>query len=100
MELMRYLRSILWIFLFFFFLGFAIKNSDTVVVRYFLGWEWHAALSLVVLVFFVAGAVLGVLAGMTSLYHQRRELAQLRRELHAGGASPQPQDAHPGRQLP
>jgi len=96
---MRYLRWILWILLFSFFFGFAIKNSDPVVVRYFLGWEWQAALSLVALVFFAAGAVLGVLAGMTSLYHQRRELAQLRRELHAGRASQQAQDAYPERQL-
>jgi lipopolysaccharide assembly protein A len=99
MELMRYLRWILWIFLFLFFLGFAIKNSDSVVVRSFLGWEWHSALSLVVLVSFVAGVVLGVLAGMTSLYHQRRELIQLRRELQTGRTAAQPQDADPERQL-
>ena len=95
---MRYLRLILGIVLFFVFLGFAIKNSDTVVVRYFLGWEWHAALSLVLLVFFTGGAVLGALAAMSTLYHRRRELAQLRRELHAARASPA-QDAHPERQL-
>ncbi|HTO43725.1 MAG TPA: LapA family protein [Burkholderiales bacterium] len=96
---MRYLRLILGIVLFLVFLGFAIKNSDTVVLRYFLGWEWHAALSLVLLVFFTAGAVLGVLAAMSTLQHRRRELAQLRRELHAARAAPQAQDAHPERQL-
>jgi uncharacterized integral membrane protein len=96
---MRYLRWILRVLLFLLLLGFAIKNTDTVVVRYFLGWEWHAPLSLVLLVLFVAGAVLGVLAGMAALYHQRRELAQLRRELHAGRAALQPQDAHPERRL-
>ena len=96
---MRYLRLILGIVLFFVFLGFAIKNSDTVVVRYFLGCEWHAALSLVLLVFFTGGAVLGVLAATSALYHRRRELAQLRRELHAARAAPHAQDGHPERQL-
>ena len=51
---MRYLRWILRILLFLVLLGFAIKNTDPVVVRYFLGWEWHAPLTLVLLVFFAA----------------------------------------------
>jgi len=36
---------------------------------------------------------------MSTLYHRRRELAQLRRELHAARAAPPAQDAHPERQL-
>jgi putative membrane protein len=96
---MRYLHWILRILLFVLLLGFAIKNTDPVVVRYFLGWEWHASLSLVLLVFFVAGAGLGVLAGATWAYHQRRELLQLRRELRARQPAAEPADRAPERRL-
>jgi lipopolysaccharide assembly protein A len=96
---MRYLRWILRILLFAVLLGFALKNTDPVVVRYFLGWEWHAPLALVLLMFFVAGAALGVLAGFTWLYDQRRELLQLRREQSARQAAPEPAQAQPERRL-
>jgi uncharacterized integral membrane protein len=65
--------------LFLLFLGFGLKNTEQVAVRYFLGHEWRAPLSLVLLVFFGAGAVLGVLASLGVAYRQRRELASLRR---------------------
>jgi lipopolysaccharide assembly protein A len=94
---MRYLRWILRILLFAILLGFTIKNTDPVVVRYFLGWQWHAPLALVLLVFFVSGAVLGVLAGFTWLYDQRRELLQLRREQSARQGAPEPGHAPPER---
>ncbi|HEX7465230.1 MAG TPA: lipopolysaccharide assembly protein LapA domain-containing protein, partial [Usitatibacter sp.] len=61
---MRYLRWILRSVLFLLLLGFAIKNTDPVVVRYFLGWEWRAPLTLVLLIFFAGGAGLGALAGV------------------------------------
>ena len=96
---MRYLHWILRILLFVVLLGFALKNTDPVVVRYFLGWEWHASLSLVLLVFFVAGAGLGVLAGAAWAYHQRREVLRLQRELRAGQPSGEPVDRAPARRL-
>ena len=94
---MRYLRWILRILLFLVLFGFAIKNTDPVVVRYFLGWEWHAPLTLVLLVFFAAGAALGALAGVGWLYNQRRELLHLRRELRNRHPVIEPPDA--GRRL-
>ena len=97
MELMRYLRWILWILVFVLLFGFAIKNTDVVAVHYFLGWEWRPPLSLVLFVFFAAGAVLGVLAGTVALYRQRRELVELRREQRAMQAASQTQDARPER---
>ena len=96
---MRYLHWILRILLFLVLLGFAIKNTDPVVVRYFVGWEWHAPLVLVLLVFFVAGAVLGVMAAVAWLYHQRRELLQLRRERRARQPEAGLPDAQPERRL-
>lgn len=94
---MRYLRWILRSVLFLLLLGFAIKNTDPVVVRYFLGWEWRAPLTLVLLIFFAGGAGLGALAGVGWLYNQRRELLQLRRELRARQPVVEPPEA--GRRL-
>jgi putative membrane protein len=94
---MRYLRWILWILLFVLLFGFALKNTDAVVVRYFLGWEWRPPLSLALFVFFAAGVVLGVLAGTVALYRQRRELVELRREQRARQAASQTRDAQPER---
>ena len=90
---MRYLRWILRILLFLVLFGFAIKNTDPVVVHYFLGWEWHAPLTLVLLVFFAGGAALGALAGVGWLYNQRRELLNLRRELRNRHPVIEPPDA-------
>ena len=51
---MRYLSWLFGFVLFLLALGFAVKNSDTVVVHYYLGYQWQASLVLVMLVFFVA----------------------------------------------
>lgn len=96
---MRYLFWILRIFLFLLLLGLAMKNTDPVAVRYFLGWEWRAPLSLVLFVFFIIGAALGVLAGAAWLYRQRREVALLRRELNARQAALSSTDRGPERRL-
>ena len=87
---MRYLRWIVWLVLFVFLLGFGFKNTELVSVHYFLGWEWQAPLVLVVFEFFVAGAVLSVMAGAAWLYRHRREVIQLRRELRQRQMPPGP----------
>lgn len=79
--MMRYLHWLLRIVLFVLLLGFAIKNTDPVVVRYFLRWEWHAPLSLVLLLFFIAGAVLGLAGGAGWAFRERRELLRLRSQV-------------------
>ncbi|BBP04588.1 hypothetical protein TPL01_17520 [Sulfuriferula plumbiphila] len=80
---MRYLGWILKGVLFILLLGFAIKNSDVVTLSYYLGYEWQAPLVLILLMFFVAGAVVGVAACMGYLFRQRRELARLRKDAEA-----------------
>ncbi|BBP01149.1 LapA family protein [Sulfuriferula nivalis] len=76
--LMRYLGGGLKLILFIFLLGFAVKNSEVVTLRYYLGYEWHMPLILVILIFFVVGAGMGVAASLTYLFRQRRELLALR----------------------
>ena len=78
---MKYLIWGLRALLFVFFLGFAIKNDEPVVLRYFLGFEWHASLIVVLLLFFAAGTAIGMLAILGSLLRQRKEIAALRNEL-------------------
>ncbi|MFO1403512.1 MAG: LapA family protein [Azonexus sp.] len=58
---------------------FAVANTEPVAVRFVLGQVWHAPLVIVLLLFFSAGALLGVLSMLTILYRQRREIARLKR---------------------
>lgn len=80
---MRYLGWILKGALFILLLGFAVKNSDVVTLSYYLGYQWQAPLVLIILMFFVAGAVVGVAACMGYLFRQRRELTRLRKDAQA-----------------
>lgn len=80
---MRYLSWILRLLLFVLLLGFALKNSDPVSVRFYLDSQWNASLALVVLVFFGIGAAAGVIACFAYIFRQRREILQLRKELRA-----------------
>jgi uncharacterized integral membrane protein len=76
------MRALSWIaklLLFLLLLGFALKNTEPVAVRYFLGQEWRAPLSLVLLLTFGAGAALGVAAVFGVAWRLRRELDAQRR---------------------
>jgi len=86
---MRYISWALRIFLFLLLFGFALKNTDPVVVRFYLGSQWEAPLAMVVLVFFGVGAVAGVASCLTYVYRQRREVLQLRKEARAKPTVPE-----------
>jgi lipopolysaccharide assembly protein A len=86
---MRYLSWTFRLLLFVLLFGFALKNSDPVVVRFYLGAHWEASLALVVLVFFGIGAAAGVVACFAYIYRQRREILQLRKELRAMPGPPE-----------
>ncbi len=79
---MRYLTWLLRIFLFLVLLGFAVKNDQPVVLRYFFGYEWQASLVVALLLFFAMGVGIGILALLGNIFRQRREIAALKRELH------------------
>ncbi len=86
---MRYLSWAFRILLFALLFGFALKNSDPVTVRFYLGAHWEASLALVVLVFFVVGVAAGVIACFAYIYRQRREILQLRKELRTKPGPPE-----------
>lgn len=78
---MRYLNWLLRAFVFFILLGLAVKNDQPATLRYFMGYEWHTSLVVILLLFFIIGAVVGMLAVMGKILRQRREIAKLKREL-------------------
>jgi uncharacterized integral membrane protein len=78
---MKYLIWLLRAFLFLILLSFAVKNDQPVVLSYFFGYEWHASLVLVLLLFFAAGTAIGMLAILGNLLRQRKEIAALKKEL-------------------
>ena len=77
---MRLLALFLKIFLFLLLLGLAAKNSEPVSVRYLMGLEWQAPLSLVLLIAFASGVLLGLFGCSRHLFKYRRELSRLRAE--------------------
>lgn len=78
---MRYLVWLLRVVLFLLLLGFAVKNDQPVVLRYFFGYEWQASLVVALLLFFAAGVGIGMLALVGNILRQRKEIARLNREL-------------------
>ena len=80
---MRYLIGLLKIALFVFLLGFAVKNSELVTLRYYFGYQWQMPLVLIILIFLAVGAALGVAACLGYLFRQRRELQKMRQSLSA-----------------
>jgi uncharacterized integral membrane protein len=82
--------------LFFVALTFAVKNTDSVTVRYYLGTEWRAPLIFVLLVVFCLGAAAGVVATLGRVIRLRREVSRLRKLAPAPSASA----GHPGPAVP
>lgn len=64
--------------IFSFLVVFAVQNTDPVTLNFVLDHVWQAPLVIVLLAFFAAGAVLGVLSVLGVIYRQRREIARLR----------------------
>ena len=58
---------------------FAVKNSQQIDVNGLPGQVWQAPLVFVLLVAFVGGVVIGLLAWIPTVVRQRREIGRLRR---------------------
>ena len=64
--------------IFSFLVVFAVQNTDPVTLNFVLDHVWQAPLVIVLLAFFAAGAVLGLLSVVGVIYRQRREISRLR----------------------
>ncbi|MBI3221788.1 MAG: DUF1049 domain-containing protein [Nitrosomonadales bacterium] len=78
---MRYFNWLFRAVLFVVLLGFAVKNDQPVTLHYFFGYQWSSSLVIVLLVFFAAGAAVGVIAMSVNVLQQRREIARLKRDI-------------------
>ena len=62
---------------------FAVKNAQQVEIFGLPGQSWQAPLVFVLLVVFIAGVVIGLLAWVPTVIRQRREIGRLRRAAQA-----------------
>jgi uncharacterized integral membrane protein len=79
---MRYFSFILGFILFWFAIGFAVKNSELVTLHYYLGYQWQAPLVVVILTVFGIGVGTGLIATLGLIIGQKRDLNRLRKELN------------------
>ena len=73
---MKFISTLIGFVLFVLFFGFALKNTQEVDLHFFLHYDLHGPLVLMLLGCFVAGAVLGVLALTPTVFRHRRETHQ------------------------
>jgi len=78
---MRYLVWFVRVALFLFLFAFTLKNTTPVVLFGLLDAHWQAPLVVFLLIFFIAGTLLGVCAMLPPYLRVRRELAQVRKQL-------------------
>jgi len=86
---MRILTWAIRIALFVLLLAFAAKNTDPVALRFYFGLAWQAPLVALLLAFFAAGTLLGLLAMLGSYLSQRREIARLEKRIRRQEANAQ-----------
>jgi lipopolysaccharide assembly protein A len=80
---MRFIYFILSTALFILLLGFGLKNTEPVVLHYYLGIAWQAPLSLMILIILILGITAGIVALLPIFIKQRRDIVALNREIQA-----------------
>jgi uncharacterized integral membrane protein len=78
---MKIVSKIITVLLFIIFFGFAIKNTETATLHFFMGYEFAGPLVLMLLIFFIAGIVFGVFAMLPTLLRHRRDLTKHKKNL-------------------
>jgi len=77
----RIFRLALFLLLFVLLFAFALKNTETVNLRFYFDYVWSAPLVLILLLFFAGGILVGMLAGALNAFRQQRAILSLKREL-------------------
>lgn len=72
-NVLRYLGLLAKLLVFLLVLGFALKNSQSVVFYSYLGYVWQAPLIVMLGLAFGLGVLAGVLALLPTLFRLRRE---------------------------
>ena len=73
---MKIISKFIWLLVFVAFLGFALKNDKIVTLEYFWGYQQSAPLVILLLCFFVAGAVFCLLAMAPMVFRHRRDISR------------------------
>ena len=76
---MSYLSWAIRFALFVVLLALAARNTDPVTLRFYFDLAWQAPLAALLLAFFAAGVVLGLIAMLGTYLSQRREISRLQR---------------------
>ena len=74
--MIKLLSRLAAVILFILFFGFALENTQEVVLHFFLNYEIRGPLVLILLGFFAVGAVLAVLAMTPIVFRHRRDLSK------------------------
>lgn len=90
---MRVIAWLIRILVFLVFLGFALENTEPVVINLFLSYYLEAPLVAVLLAVLLAGSLIGVLLMLPGLLRHRREAARLRREVARIGVNTVPKES-------
>ena len=85
-NITRYLGLAFKLLVFLLVLGFALKNTDTVIFHSYLGYVWQAPLIVMLGLAFVLGALTGVLALLPTLFRLRREATRTTRAAEVDSA--------------
>lgn len=80
---MKIVSRIITALLFLLFFAFALKNTQDATLQFFLGYEFGGPLVVLLLGFFISGAVLGVLALTPTVFRYRRETARHKKTITA-----------------
>ena len=80
---MRILFRIMAVLVFIVFFAFALKNTHEASLYFFTGSELRAPMVMLLLIFCISGAVMGILAMIPTVFHYRRELARQKKALAA-----------------
>jgi uncharacterized integral membrane protein len=76
------MQALVWIFRLLILLAivwFAVKNAQPITLHGYLDYQLQAPLVLVVLLFFIGGVIIGLLAALPTMFRQRRELGRFRK---------------------
>lgn len=73
---MKIISKIIAVILFIVFFGFALKNDQIVTLQYFFGYSQSAPLVILLLIFFLSGAVLGTLAMVPMVFRHRKDISR------------------------
>jgi lipopolysaccharide assembly protein A len=85
------MRIVTWtirLVVFILLLAFAAKNVEPVTLRFYFDLALQAPLVVVLFGFFAAGVLFGILALLTTVLRQRREISILRKQTPAESAPP------------